>query len=75
MRLKEAPKIYVAPSARHSAGHNLILEIGPTQLQLGQTQDALASFRTAAKIGQAINLEPLTEYAQQKIQEIQNSSD
>ena len=73
--LERAQQIYENIGDNYSQGRNLVLFIGPTQLQLGQTKAALQSFQTAAEIGQAINFEALTQYAQQKIDEIQTSSD
>ncbi|MFQ4140362.1 hypothetical protein PGN35_029010, partial [Nodosilinea sp. PGN35] len=65
-----AQEIYTAIGHDYSLGRNLVLFLGPAYLSLGQTDQAKAAFQTAANIGDRIGFEPLTQYAQEQINQI-----
>lgn len=69
-----ALNLYIEIGDKHSQGVNLILFTSEIQLKLGQKAEAISSLTLAAKLAQEINYQPMVDYANQKIAEINRDS-
>ncbi|MEM9815341.1 MAG: tetratricopeptide repeat protein [Cyanobacteria bacterium P01_D01_bin.6] len=68
-----AQKIYQEIGDRYNMGRNLALFLGPAYAISARTESAIAAFQEAADIGTAIGFEPLTSYARQQIDQIEDN--
>ncbi|GAB4469796.1 MAG: hypothetical protein OHK0037_28220 [Elainellaceae cyanobacterium] len=69
----QAQQIYLAINHPYSQARNLILYISSAQAALGQVDAALESLQQAAALGEAIGVDVVVQYAQQRIAELQES--
>ena len=72
---QQAQQIYIDINHPYSQARNLILYICRAQAALGQVDSAIDSLQQAAAIGEAIGVEMVVQYAQQRIAELQESDD
>ncbi len=69
-----ALNLYIEIGDKYSQGRNLILFTSELQLKLGQKDEAISSLTRAAELAQELNCQPMVDYANQKIAEINRDS-
>ena len=65
-----ALNLYIEIDDKYSQAHNLNYFTSKIQLKLGQKAEAISSLTLAAKLAQEINSQPMVDYSNQKIAEI-----
>ncbi|HIK41500.1 tetratricopeptide repeat protein [Thermoleptolyngbya sp. M55_K2018_002] len=66
----QAQQIYIDINHPYSQARNLILYISSAQAALGQVEAAVESLQQSAEIGQAIGVDILVQFAQQRMAEL-----
>ncbi|NMF58834.1 tetratricopeptide repeat protein [Pseudanabaena yagii] len=69
-----ALNLYIEIGTKYSQARNLNYFTSKIQLKLGQKDKAISSLTLAAKLAQEINCQPMVDYANQKIAEINRDS-
>jgi len=74
VRSQAALNLYVEIGDKYSQAQNLNYFTSKIQLKLGQKDEAIDSLTLAAKLAQEIDYQPMVDYANQKIAEINRDS-
>ncbi|MFN7298707.1 MAG: hypothetical protein ACK5VA_17655, partial [Pseudanabaena sp.] len=69
-----ALNLYIEIGDKYSQARNLNYFTSNIQLKLGQKAEAISSLTLASKLAQEINYQPMVDYANQKIAEINGAS-